>query len=364
MSARSAVSGLLSRRSPDIPAFVEVQSHTHTDQDRPSQPKGPIFVVGMNGAGTTMVLDRLNSHPQLYGFRIETKILPYYLSHASRFGDLAVDANFRRLLDEMRSAFPFRKVNAGRPIEAPEGWQRLTRTPAAIFDRLMRDLAQREGKHRWCEKSPIHVLHIPQLAEAWPNAQFLHVIRDGRDCAASFHRRWGYTPQASVFRWKNRVRAGRQAGLQLGAQRYLEVRYEALTSRPDLEMERVCRFLGVDYDEAMLTSERTAKRVGGIDSAEIRANDRSFAGYFTPEQCRRMDRIAGAALAELGYQTSDPGGDIDPGPLSRALWTVKDRVNVALRGIAKKVISGRGPSWGLMLRKLQRTVRQPRGARD
>ena len=58
----------------------------------------PVFVVGMNGSGTTMLLDSLGRHPALYAFPKETRLIPYLMSRVSTYGDLTVDANFQRLV--------------------------------------------------------------------------------------------------------------------------------------------------------------------------------------------------------------------------------------------------------------------------
>ena len=55
----------------------------------------PVFVVGMNGSGTTMMLDSLGRHPELYGFPSETQMMPYIISQAPKFRDLEIDDNFR-----------------------------------------------------------------------------------------------------------------------------------------------------------------------------------------------------------------------------------------------------------------------------
>ena len=42
------------------------------------------------------------------------------------------------------------------------------------------------GKSRWGDKTPDYVLYMKDLKKVWPNAQFIHVIRDGRDVALSY----------------------------------------------------------------------------------------------------------------------------------------------------------------------------------
>jgi hypothetical protein len=320
----------------------------------------PVFVVGMNGSGTTMLLDHLGCHPLLYGFRFETKLLPHYLRHQAHYGDLRVDDDFHRLFDEMRGAFPFRQANNGAPVELPADWTTLPRTPAAIFDHLMKGFARREGKTRWCEKTPMHVLHIEALAQAWPQAQFIHVIRDGRNCAASFHRRWKYTPEASIVRWKRCLKAGRQQGLPLGKERYTESLYEALTANPETELRKVCQFLGVEFAAAMLESTRSGKRVRGLASGKIRPNDRSYAEYFSDGQCEKLEKLAGATLAEFGYPTRHPRSDIDPAPARLRFWMLRDRLRIAASTILGKLSNDRRISWTLIFGKLRRDLRHSR----
>ncbi len=320
----------------------------------------PVFVVGMNGSGTTMLLDHLGSHPDLYGFRLETKVLPYYLLQTARYGDMHVDRNFRRLLDEMRGAFPFRQSNKGLPVPLPSEWRSLPRTPAAIFDYLMQYFAGLEGKSRWCEKTPMHVMHIEALAQAWPAAKFIHVIRDGRDCAASFHRRWGYRPEASIVRWKSCLRAGRQQGLPLGSRRYIEIRYEALTEDPESELRRVCDFLEVEFKTVLLESARSGKRVRGLTSGKIRPNKRNHAEYFSKAVSDELEKIAGATLAEFGYATNRPQSSFDPSRSRLRLWILRDRLRTATATVFGKLLNQRQLSWKLVLGKLKRDLRHSR----
>lgn len=141
--------------------------------------KGPVFVVGMNGSGTTMLLDHLDSHPELYGFPLETKILPDYLGGTRAETSLQNDDAFRALFDEMAKSYTFLVENDGRPVPLPPSWQKLPRTPAGIFDYIMTYFAGHEAKSRWCEKSPLHVQYISLLSTSFPDAKFIHVIRDG-----------------------------------------------------------------------------------------------------------------------------------------------------------------------------------------
>ena len=109
--------------------------------------------MGMNGSGTTMLLDRLGQHPELFAFPRETQVLPFFLRTEDRYGNLEEDSNFRRLWEEMRSVYAFQTTNKGQPVELPNDWRDTQRSAAAVFDRLIRVFASRTGKVRWAEKT-------------------------------------------------------------------------------------------------------------------------------------------------------------------------------------------------------------------
>ena len=64
----------------------------------------------------------------------------------------------------------------------------------------------------------LHVVH-----EMFPNAQFIHIIRDGRDVATVLKLPWGPEDVVRAAEWWNEhVWVGRRVGAILGPERYLE----------------------------------------------------------------------------------------------------------------------------------------------
>jgi len=287
---------------------------------------GPVFVVGMNGSGSTMLADSLGRHPDLYVFDNESWVLPWFIQNAERYGDLKHDfAARRRLADSLGRARAFWQCNGKTPVRVPDG---ALHEPgfAAVASSVYLHFAAKSGKTRWGDKSPMYLQHVGLLARTFPDAQFVHIYRDGRDAAQSFHRRWGYHPLRTVYRWKKIVGTGQEQGAQLGPERYLEVSYEKLTSDPEPWMRTICAFLGLDFDARVLESSMRF-----VDSAKngagcMVANSGKWAGYFTAAQVAAMEKIAGAKLTELGYACRNSEGDTDPPALQRGMWLLRDRV--------------------------------------
>lgn len=317
----------------------------------------PIFIVGMNGSGTTMLLDCLDNHPDIFGFRRETKIIPYFIQSAGKYGDLSRNENFRKLWDDFRNISFFKYVNKGIKVPLPENWQELPRCVASVIDGTFNYFAEKEGKSRWCEKSPMHAQHICLLAKTFPRAKFIHIIRDGRACAASFHRRWGYTPELTVYRWKHIVREAQLQGSTI-PDRYFELHYEDLTEDPETWLKSVCRFLEVPYNSNVTKLSRVREFSGSTD-AVITKREEYWRDYFSVDEIDSFDLVAGKAIHHLGYKTQHPDGDSEPGTLLIRYWMYKDNIKQGVNVIREELARRKeGGKWDDLSGRILNAIRQ------
>jgi hypothetical protein len=323
----------------------------------------------MNGSGTTMLMDSLSNHSELYAFPRETRLLPYFMARLSSYGPLEVEANFRKLFDDFRNVSHFRRTNGGKPVPLPERWQSMERSLATVVDQVYRYFAANDGKPVWCEKTPMNVLHIQALSELFPDAKFVHIIRDARDSAASFHRRWRFNPFRTAYRWKHAVSEGRRQGAALPG-RYLELRYEDVTRDPERWMRAIAQFLGIPFESAMLESSQPylgadARTADSKASTEgIVENSGNWARYFSARDVARLERICGKLLYELGYAVTDRTGDTSPSRLSLQYWLIRD---LLVRGLQEIWINLRAPrngrSWGILFAHFANAMKQRKTTR-
>lgn len=286
----------------------------------------PIFVVGMNGSGTTMLADCLGRHPHIYSMPQESKVLPYYLQRYGHQGALDKLEARRRLAVRIGREKTYWQSNGKRNIELQDaelGETGFASVVNALYRRLMAD----SGKMRWLDRSPINTQHIVTLAQAFPDAQFLHIIRDGRDAAQSFHRRWGYHPLHTITRWKHVVEEGCRQGASLAAGRYMELYYEHLTAKPEDVMATVCDFLTVPYDDAVIGSSMHYMDADQARSAADRIveNSGKWKRYFGDATVQGIERIAGRTLMKYGYP-AQIDGDEEPATLLKTGWKLRDRI--------------------------------------
>ncbi len=272
---------------------------------------GPIFVIGMNGSGTTMLSDCLNNHSKIYSFWMEANFIPYYIETHSKYGDLNDDKNFLGLLNAIRNEPVLKAVNGYKAVPLPSNWRSCDHNLTAATDIIFNYFASLHHKPIWCIKAPSYAKHVLQISKYFPNSKFIHIMRDGRDCAASLHRRWKYNSQAMIYRWKKYVGEANRQGRILGKDKYIECFYENLTRNPEKEMQKICSFLQVEYEKNILESSRI-RNFTGSKSKVLHVNSNKFKIYFTPQKIYRLEKIAGEQLHKLGYSTDLPYSDYDP----------------------------------------------------
>jgi len=177
--------------------------------------------------------------------------------------------------------------------------------------------ARMSGKPRYGDKTPRYVLYLPQLANLFPEARFVHIIRDGRDVTLSLlEKDWGANNaiEGALF-WKRRVEAGREAGRSLGPDRYHEVRYENLVDDTETVVRSVCEFIKLPFDPVMLhfyegprpEVERRGPRSGkrkreGRLRLPPTKGLRDWRRQMSRADLAAFEILVGDLLRELGYQ--------------------------------------------------------------
>lgn len=306
----------------------------------PSSVCSPVFIVGMNGSGTSMLADSLGHHPDLYMFPRETRMLPELIMSKDKWGNLDDLNNRKALARYLGKTKAYWHANNETNVEltadelSQPGFH-------GVVDSLYRSFADKQGKQRWGDKTPMYIQHIKLLADAFPLARFVHIIRDGRDCAQSFHRRWNYDPKRTIYRWKKTVEDGSRAGSKLGKERYMEIFYEDLTENPERIMGEVCSFLGLAYSDDVLCSSMPYMVTSAqSNSGKIVQNSNKWGSYFNENELMELEGIAGRLLGRLGYEVIYKEGDKSPGLLARKLWEIKDSTHAVLYHVKNYGIKG------------------------
>ncbi|HEX9141387.1 MAG TPA: sulfotransferase, partial [Gaiellaceae bacterium] len=200
----------------------------------------PVLVLGVRRSGTTLLRVMLDRHSEL-AVPDESYFVPQLADrHLRRVDPDAFVDDLRRIdtltewnvpLDKVR-----RRLRTGMPIGAAIA------TVYAVY-------AEERGKERWGDKTPMYMQNLHLLERLFPDALFVHLIRDGRDAATSFlsmpkglmTETWMQPESVAEFacQWRAEVKAARRLGWRVGGSRYLEVRYEALVQDVEMVLRRI-----------------------------------------------------------------------------------------------------------------------------
>lgn len=272
----------------------------------------PIFIVGAPRSGTTLLRYMLCSHPRIY-IPPESNFIPRFFRRRP-----GAPMNRRQAIQVLATIFRQRlfikdwQRSIPEPTVFVDGLPDLT--PATFLDTLYSQYASQYGAARWGDKSPIYTGYMDLIAEIFPSAQFVHLIRDGRDVAlstiASYKDRFYVDLYFAARTWRQRIRKAFESASRLDSARYHEVRYEQLAADPEGELRKICGFLGEEYLPAMTEPHKIAQQLHpsqGIHSATRQPPTTQSSGRWRKEMCgadqRLFQAVAGDLLNELGYGT-------------------------------------------------------------
>ena len=200
----------------------------HTDRSI-----APVFVVGTGRCGSTMLSNMLRAHPDILSLSEFMVAIADFGGRTSRaFPGIPIDARelwailggchprqtimVRHGCEVEEMIYPLRPGSrfdrtTGVPAVMFAALPHLTENPDALFEelrsfvmqldpalpaiqyqRVFEWLRRRFRKRVWVERSGGSVRGVSRLAQAFPDARFIHMIRDGRDCALSMSRQLAF----------------------------------------------------------------------------------------------------------------------------------------------------------------------------
>jgi hypothetical protein len=203
--------------------------------------KQPIFLVGAERSGTTLLRLMLAHHPNIAW----CNEFEYAVDRISESGDWPK-------LDEYYEWLASHRIFLATGFET----DRSLSYPQLVNSFL---LQKRDRENKPIVGATVH-RHFDRLLRIWPDARFIHLLRDGRDVARScIGMGWSGNVWTGVERWIEAECLWEKLSEIIPAEGKIEVTYETLISEPVKTLTGLCEFIGVPYDEAMLSySENTS----------------------------------------------------------------------------------------------------------
>jgi Sulfotransferase family len=280
----------------------------------------PVIVLGVGRSGTTLLRVMLDRNTAL--------AIPYesffVTALAHRHGSRPELDDF---LDDLGRFYQLYEWGIAPEDVRPRLREGMTtgEAIAAVFEVY----AEREGKPRWGDKTPLYMSQIPLLERLFPAAIWVHLVRDGRDAALSFlelpadfsGKTWAQPRTVAQFaaRWRTEILAARRLARHPG-NRYLELRYEDLVTEPERELRRVCEHASLSWEPAMLDHTGVSEVARMPEHRNIAkpptAGLRDWRSQMKREDAVAFEQVAGDVLRSAGYELLEPGADY---PTARGL---------------------------------------------
>jgi hypothetical protein len=290
---------------------------------------GVVFVVGAGRSGTTLLYKLLALHPRV-------RVITNYDVHFGRFSPAGAVLKLAHRFPQVARSVWFSTGGAahfqhgyrrffpmpveGEPVYAgcgvPLGSTSSAELPSKVasclrttFDRMERS----SGASAFITKRTANNRRLNWLREAFPDARFIHLMRDGRDVAHSLskvrfwetHNVWwdgrkpgemeadGWEPlQICARNWVEDVLAAEKGLEGLSQDQCLTFTYEDLLREWEATLASVCEFLGLGGSEPFLDAVR---------ALDIRWREPKWRQHWTEGEIRTVESEQHELLKKYGY---------------------------------------------------------------
>lgn len=277
----------------------------------------PIFIVGVPRSGTTLLAAMLAAHsriscgPETHFFRKLARVDADRLVMPGTWPEAALDfvcsIEHASFSDSQRITL-VQKYQIDREQIAAYLRQREPSIPnilASVTDQYRMTM----GKVRWAEKTPDHLITLPQVRKYFPDAPVIQIIRDPRDVAISLTKvPWGAMSYLeALLLWKRLDEES--AGFFQTDQRSYSLRFEDLITTPEAELTRLCGFIGEEFEPGMLDTSETGRQLNARHVAwkeKVRqpvdaSRQAVWKTILTREDNQLAEAILGGRMVTLGY---------------------------------------------------------------
>jgi hypothetical protein len=311
----------------------------------------PVFIVGVQRSGTTLLSAMLAAHsrlscgPETHFFRRLAE------TDAARLCDPATwpapAAEFVWGITHTGVEPGTRKALLDKYRLSRESVSEYLRGQAPSVEAILRSVTEQymraKGKARWVEKTPDHILYAADIRRHFPDAPIVHLVRDPRDVALSLMNvPWGVTSLVEgLLYWERLESAGRE--FVASDRMCLTIRFEDLVSQPEATLTRLCAFIGEAFEPGMLDTSTTGGEINARNAPWKKkvseGVDASRGAAWKTTLSRRDNGFAEALLGDrieaLGYarlESFDRAADLRPG-VAAAVRHPEALASLAERGI-------------------------------
>ncbi|TYB30566.1 MAG: sulfotransferase [Candidatus Mcinerneyibacterium aminivorans] len=232
----------------------------------------PFFIIGSGRSGNTLLRAMLCNN-KLISIPPESYVLGDMGRKFKRFNYLPWKELVEIIIGELESHSQFYTWG----VNFHDAYYKLLNIPTKqkTLDKIIDEIYLTYSKKYfpeakiWGDKTPQNVFSLDMINKIFPNAKYIHIIRDGRDVVNSYLKIKRYdNVEKACNRWLNSIELVNKFKKKKSNSNFIELKYEKLVKNPEIEIKRVCNFLNISYDEIMLKPYLNKEKLGDVDKLE------------------------------------------------------------------------------------------------
>lgn len=244
----------------------------------------PIFVVGPPRSGTSMMQWSLRQHSQLWGGPESDFLVPLLnaLGPVHEFGTRRGEMHWL----------------SGQSVE----WDEFVGYVGMGINAMY---TARSGGLRWVEQTPLYTTALGGMADLFPGAQFLFMVRDGRQVVHSLRNFVNPMEHRQACKtWARYISAGLAFERTEQGGMLHRVGYQDVVNQTENEIKRVCELIDEPFEQAMVDFIRDNAPINSSFSGEVSADKVSARwSTWTADERHEFVEISGDLLLELGFES-------------------------------------------------------------
>ncbi len=230
----------------------------------------PLFLCGSMKSGTTLLLELLDGHSEMVTLPgdsffwgklwKEDPPLPDELQAEwdrwlKRMLNPTGQEPFQVFGEDVQPYVAFRQYLQFCYDQLPDAWRSIV--ISVLLSYYCANPVRALEPKVWIEKTPGNEEKIDELVGNFPNARFIHIVRDPRENMASLKklyatRGWQWDPIGMADTLGRSCRLAGENQQRFGRERYHVLNYEALTEEPAKRMAEVANYIGVKWENSLL----------------------------------------------------------------------------------------------------------------
>jgi hypothetical protein len=281
---------------------------THLDGDTIMKVKhfslSPVHIIGHGRSGTSILAGLIRKYLGI-SFGTESQFIIRYYKRLEQYGDLKKDSNLKKLIHDIskeRCFYRWRKFDQFKLDSNRFLNDICERSYRGVLDAAFLQLARHSRMERWGDKTPEYVFNLPVLKELFPDALFIHIVRDGRDVALSSYKHGLMGVQNSYMaakQWRESILKVKEFEKSLSPDQYMEFRYEDFIDNPVEIFSRLIDFLQINDSDGTLFEFISKNIVNDVKPG----NYNKWKKDFSYSQRLLYEETAADMLQAYGYET-------------------------------------------------------------